>query len=152
MSNYICFHARLCPRLSPGHFVLLTSSLWDGFSSKAPVLLSEKLLRSQSRKDVFRRGDSAGSEYLLPCIWHGTQKALDHETPGVCCLPPAQQSPFPSQSLCFLAYKTCNVTEGMRCLNSSISFGSALGCSWERQSREQGRSKMEETKSDAGNT
>lgn len=85
--------------------------------------------------------------------WDGTQKALDHEkvSPGVCCLPPARQSPFPSQGLCFHAYKTLNVTEGMQCLNSSISFGSALGCSHGRQSREQGRSKMKETKSDAGN-
>lgn len=39
----------------------LTSSLRDGFSSKATVLLSEKLLRSQSREDFLMRGDSAGS-------------------------------------------------------------------------------------------
>lgn len=60
------------------------------------------------------------------------------------------KSPFPFQGLCFHAYKTLNVTEGMQCLNSSISFGSALGCSHGRQNREQGRSKMKETKSNAG--
>lgn len=133
----------------------LTSSLRDGFSSKATVLLSEKFLRSQSREDFFMRGYSAGSfPSLAPMHWDGIQKTLEHEkvSPGVCCLPPAPQSLFPSQSLCFHAYKTLNVTEGMQCLNSSISFGNALGCSCERQSREQGRSKMEETKSDAGKT
>lgn len=39
----------------------LTRSFGDGHSSKATVLLSEKLLRSQRREDLFLRGGSGGA-------------------------------------------------------------------------------------------
>lgn len=124
----------------------LTSNLRDDFSSKVTALLSEKLLRSQSREDFFMRGDSAGSfpsqGILLQCTGMGPKK--------LCIMKRSLQEfavsllhnkvPSPLRA-CFHAYKTLNVTEGMQCLNSSISFGSALGCSC--GSQEQGTGQVQ---------